>query len=375
MNSKLKVLQILPELNAGGVERGTLELAQHLVKNEHESFVLSNGGRMLEQLEAEGSTHIKMPVHRKHLFSFFYVWQLRKLFLKERFDIIHIRSRMPAWLVYSAWKLIPLKKRPKLVSTVHGFYSVNLYSKIMTKGDAVICVSNSVKDYVCDHYSINKNTPLQVIHRGVDPNYFSYGYQAPPDWLEKWSQKTKQLKGKYLITLPGRFTAWKGHSDFLEILYYLKQDGIPVHALFVGEINARKKNYYYRLNSMINKLELGQDVSILEHRNDLREIMSVSDLVVSCSTEPEAFGRVSLEALSLGIPVIAYAHGGVREQLNTLFPYGKIEANKKSSMRLKIREYFQMEDKPKPIPNVRFTLDRMNNKVLNLYRSLTEKNM
>ena len=191
-----------------------------------------------------------------------------------------------------------------------------------------------------------------------------------PNGLKNGLKKQKKIKGKFLITLPGRFTAWKGHGEFLEILYYLKKDGISVHALFVGEINTRKNNYYQRLKRMIVKLKLSQDVSILEHSNDLREIMSVSDLVVSCSTEPEAFGRVSLEALSLGVPVIAYSHGGVREQLEALFPYGRIEANKKSTMRLKIREYYYLENKPKPIPNTRFTLDKTNNKVLNLYHSL-----
>mgnify|MGYP001217877113 CR=1 FL=1 len=375
MNRKLKVLQILPELNAGGVERGTLELARFLVENEHQSFVLSNGGHMQEQLEVEGSTHINMPVHRKHLFSFCYVWKLRSLFLKEHFDIIHIRSRFPAWLAYTAWKLLPLEKRPKLVSTFHGFYSVNPYSEIMAKGEAVICVSNSVKNYVLNNYKIDEDTVLKVIHRGIDPQHFTYGYQPPAQWLEKWHKRIINLDGKFLITLPGRFTAWKGHSDFLEILYYLKRDGIPVHALLVGEINPHKTNYYQRLKKMIIKLNLSQNVSILEHSNELREIMSISDLVVSCSTEPEAFGRVSLEALSLGVPVIAYSHGGVREQLETLFPYGMIEANKKLAMRLKIRDYYQREDKPKPVPNVRFTLNKMNNKVSDLYRSLTEKNM
>ncbi|MAH39819.1 MAG: glycosyl transferase [Puniceicoccaceae bacterium] len=375
MNRKLKVLQILPELNAGGVERGTLELARFLVGEEHQSFVLSNGGRMQEQLEAEGSTHINMPVHRKHLISFCYVWKLRSLFLKERFDIIHFRSRLPAWLTYTAWKSLPQGKRPKLVSTFHGFYSVNPYSEIMAKGEAVICVSDSVKNYALDNYKIDADKVLKVIHRGIDPQYFSYGYQAPAQWLEKWHKRMIKLSGKFIITLPGRFTAWKGHSDFLKILYYLKRDNIPVHALLVGEINPRKTKYYQRLKKMIIKLNLSQDVSILEHSNELREIMSISDLVVSCSTEPEAFGRVSLEALSLGVPVIAYSHGGVREQLETLFPYGMIEANKKSAMRIKIRDYYQSKDKPKPIPNIHFTLNRMNNKVIELYRSLTEKNM
>ncbi len=373
MHRKLKILQVVPELNAGGVEKGTLELARFLVKMNHESVVISNGGRMQKKLEEEGSKHIKLPIHRKHIFSFAYIFVLRNLLLRESFDIVHLRSRMPAWLFYIAWKMLPTNKKPKLITTFHGFYSVNSYSGIMAKGQGIICVSNSVKKYVLENYSISKNKPLTVIHRGADPNYFIYNYKAPESWLSHWNKEFESLKEKFIITLPGRLTKWKGHEDLLQIIYHLKKDGIPIHALLIGNVNRRKLNYYERLKRNVYKLNLEDDVTILKHRDDLREIMSVSDLVISCSTDPEAFGRVSLEALTLGVPVIAYAHGGVKEQLNELFPFGEIEPNKKSSMRLKIKEFYTINEKPKPIKNTRFTLEKTNQNILRFYQKMIEQ--
>ena len=137
---KLKVIQILPELNTGGVEKGTVELASFLASKNHLSQVVSNGGRMVTKLTNEGSRHHQMPIHRKSLLSILQVPKLRKLFAKEKPDVIHVRSRMPAWLTWFAWRSLQHSKRPKLVSTIHGFYSVNGYSKIMTMGEKVICV-------------------------------------------------------------------------------------------------------------------------------------------------------------------------------------------------------------------------------------------
>jgi hypothetical protein len=148
----MKVIQILPELESGGVERGTLEVGIYLVEQGHQSIVISNGGRLVEQLEAEGSRHISLPVQKKRLSSLRQVKVLRRIFEAEKPDIIHLRSRVPAWLAWLAWRKMDPKTRPRLVTTVHGMYSVNFYSKIMTRGEAVICVSNSVKDYVIKNY-------------------------------------------------------------------------------------------------------------------------------------------------------------------------------------------------------------------------------
>ena len=142
---KLKVIQLVPELNSGGVERGTLEVGRYLSENGHQSIIISNGGRMVEQLIREGSRHVKFPVHKKNPISLLQVPKLRKFFLREKPDIIHARSRIPAWLSYLTLMLINRGKRPNFVTTVHGFYSVNAYSKVMTQSDHVICVSNSIR--------------------------------------------------------------------------------------------------------------------------------------------------------------------------------------------------------------------------------------
>jgi glycosyltransferase involved in cell wall biosynthesis len=335
----MKVIQILPELNAGGVERGTLEIGKYLVKQGHESLVISNGGRLVEQLESEGSRHITLPVHQKRLSSLKQVTVLRKLFEQERPDILHLRSRLPAWLAWLAWRKMDPLTRPRLVTTVHGMYSVNLYSKIMTKGEAVICVSNSVKDYVLKNYPGVPENKLTVIHRGVDPEQFPDGFTPDADWLNQWQQDYPQLNGKYLITLPGRITRWKGPLDFIQVIATLKARGLPAHGLLVGEPHPKKLEFLEEVKAAIKTADLENDITLVGHRSDLREIMAVSDVVVSCSTDAEAFGRVSLEALALGKPVAGYAHGGVGEQLDALLPEGKIAVGDIPAMTEKLSEW------------------------------------
>ena len=336
----MKVIQILPELNAGGVERGTLEVGKYLVEQGHESLVISNGGRQVAQLEAEGSRHITLPVHKKRLRSLKQVKVLRELFEKERPDILHLRSRLPAWLAWLAWRKMNPATRPRLITTVHGMYSVNFYSKIMTRGEAVICVSNSVKNYVLKNYPDVPADKLTVINRGVDPQQFPYGFQPPADWLKKWQADYPQLEGKYVITLPGRITRWKGQLDFIQVIAALKARGLPAHGLLVGEPHPKKLEFLGEVKAAIQAAGLEHDITLVGHRSDLREVMAVSDVVVSCSTDPEAFGRVTLEALAIGKPVTGYAHGGVAEQLQALLPEGKIPPHNIQQLEERLNEWY-----------------------------------
>ena len=157
----MKVMQLLPELNSGGVERGTLEIARALVSQGHQSLVVSNGGRLVAQLEAEGSTHLTLPVHKKSLSSLWQIRPLRRLIMQYQPDIVHVRSRVPAWLTHFALRGIPASQRPHLISTVHGFYSVNRYSEIMTQAEKVIAVSDSVVQYITEHY---KTARLKILY-------------------------------------------------------------------------------------------------------------------------------------------------------------------------------------------------------------------
>jgi glycosyltransferase involved in cell wall biosynthesis len=366
--ARVKIIQILPELNSGGVERGTLEVGQFLVEHGHESIVISNGGRLVEQLEAEGSRHITLPVHKKRLSSLKQIKVLRQLFEEERPDILHLRSRLPAWLAWLAWRKMPVATRPRLVTTVHGMYSVNTYSKIMTRGETVICVSESVKDYVLKNYPGLCAKKLTVIHRGVDPAQFPHGYQPDATWLSKWTAQYPQLAGKYVITLPGRITRWKGPLDFIQVIAGLKKRGLPVHGLLVGEPHPKKLEFLEEVKSAITTEDLENEITLVGHRSDLREIMAVSDVVVSCSTDPEAFGRVTLEALAIGKPVAGYAHGGVAEQLEALMPEGKIPVGDTTAMVDLLISWHQKM--PSPKRENPFTLDSMLRSPARLYNQL-----
>ena len=322
----MKVLQMIPEMDSGGVERGTLELARHLGALGHESIVISGGGRMVPQLEACGTRHITMPVGRKRLASLLLVRKLRRLFAKEKPDILHLRSRVPAWLAWLAWRGMDPASRPRLVTTVHGFNSVNRYSEIMTRGERVICVSESIKEHVLKHYSRAAPQDLRVVHRGIDPDEYPYGYRPPAEWLERFHEEFPATRRKRLLTLPGRITRLKGHEDFAIILKQLAEDE-SIHGLVAGGAHPRKTAYLDEIKALFAAEGLSERVTFTGGRSDLREILAISSLVLSLTTQPESFGRTTLEALGLGVPVAGYDHGGVGEQLKLLYPAGRLPAN------------------------------------------------
>jgi glycosyltransferase involved in cell wall biosynthesis len=361
----MKVLQILPELNSGGVERGTLEVAEYLVKNGHEAVVVSNGGRLVEKLEQLGGRHIAMPVHRKSLKSLFQVRAFRRLLESEKPDILHIRSRVPGWIAWLAWRKMNPATRPRLVSTVHGFYSVNAYSAIMTKAESVIAVSESIREYILKNYPKVKDDEITVIHRGVSLQEFNRSFLPSETWLEKWCKEFPQCEGKILLLLAARLTRWKGQLDFIELVAALKNQGLCVCGLIVGETHQKKKEFEKEIRERFGELDLENEVLLLGHRSDIKEIMAVSDVVYSLSLDPEAFGRVSLEAMALGKPVVAYQHGGVEEQLLAGFPQGLVPVGDIALAVDRTRKILESGGEP-DIP-VDFTLDKMLATTLEVY--------
>ena len=364
----MKVIQILPELNSGGVERGTLEIAAALVAEGHESLVISNGGRQVEALEQAGSRHISMPVHRKSLSTLGQVKPMRELLESEKPDIVHIRSRAPAWVSWLAWRKMDPATRPHLVSTVHGFYSTNFYSAVMTRGERVIAVSESIRTYIHKHYPKTDPEIIRVIHRGVEPPATE---SIKPDaaWLADWHREQPQLEGKEVLLLPGRLTRWKGQEDFIRLVGRLKEQGRAVHGLLAGEAHPRKLEFMEELRALCTSLDLENDVTFLGHRADVREIMKVSDIVLSLSTDPEAFGRVSLEAMAMGRPVVAYDHGGVAEQLASMYPRGCVPVSDHTKLEDTVIGILEHPDSPAPVAP-EFTLETMCRSTLEVYREL-----
>jgi len=366
--NSLTVLQLLPALDGGGVEQGTLDVAAELVRHGHRSLVLSETGRLVPRLLVEGSEHICWPVGRKSLFTLRLVSRLQRLLHSEQVDILHARSRLPAWIAWLAWRGMDPRKRPHFITSVHGLYSVNAYSAVMTKGDQVIAVSENARDYVLGNYPGVAPDRIRVIHRGVDRNSFPEHFRPGEDWLAAWKHQYPSLAGRYVITLPGRINRRKGVFDFIAIIVALKCRGIPVHGLVVGEIPPEKKQLNKELSAAIASAGVKDSVTFTGFRTDVREIMAVSAAVLSVSQQPEAFGRTVNEALSLGVPVAGYAHGGVGEQLESRFPQGCIEPLDPGAMAERLAGWFET---PPSMQGVKpYLLDEMLEKTLALYQSL-----
>ena len=235
--SPLTILQILPGLNSGGVERGTLEVGAEIVRRGHRSLVVSGGGRMVEQLEQAGSQHFAASVGNKSPLTLRQVGWLRKLIIEQNVDIVHARSRVPAWVAWLAMRKIPEVQRPHFVTTVHGQYSVSRFSEIMTRGDRVIAVSGTIEDYIRGNYPQTPVDRVHTIYRGVDPAEFPHGYQPSDEWMQDMHREWSCLAGKRLLTLPGRITRLKGHVDFLKMLVSLRDSGVDAHGLIVGGVD------------------------------------------------------------------------------------------------------------------------------------------
>lgn len=332
----MKIIQLLPELNAGGVERGVLELNRFLVGKGHESVVISNGGGLVSVLEEDGGRHVVCPVHRKSLGSLRQISMLRRIFEEEKPDVIHLRSRVPAWIAYLAWRKMEASTRPRLVTTVHGFYSVNSYSKIMVRGEVVIAVSESIREYIETQYPGVSKGRIKVIHRGVRMEDYPADYSPSEEWKAQWVRDFPETAGKKLVVLPGRVTRLKGHGSFFKILVRMRDQG--VHGVIAGGAHPRKEAYLSELKELVVDTGLEDRVTFAGHRSDLRDVLAHADVVVSLSQKPEAFGRTTLEALALGTPVVGYDRGGVGEILRRCFPVGLAPANELSATAKLIEE-------------------------------------
>ena len=319
------VMQILPALENGGVERGTIDIAKALKKADFEPIVVSSGGVLVYQLREAGITHVTLPVATKNpLTIFFNIKKLTHLITEHKVDVVHVRSRAPMWSAYFACK----KTGAKLVATVHGTYSLNLggwkifppkkyYNSVMLRADRIIVVSNFIKEYLLENYK-NKNQELSsdivnrisVIQRGVDLRYFD---------LEKISQSRivnlitqwHLPEDRKTILLPARFTAWKGHEFLIEALKKMERDFCCV---MVGSDHGHKV-YRKKIEYAVVDAGLAGKVKVVGLCKDMPAAYALSHIVVSSSVKPEAFGRVAIESQAMERITIATKIGGALETI------------------------------------------------------------
>ncbi|HUB96595.1 MAG TPA: glycosyltransferase family 4 protein [Stellaceae bacterium] len=304
------VLQIVPRLVTGGVERGTVDLAAALVAQGWRAIVASEGGPMVHELDRAGARHVAMPLASKNpLVIRANVARLAALIARESIDIVHARSRAPAWSAYGA----ALRTQTHFVTTFHNAYHAGnwvkrRYNSVMARGERIIAISDFVARHVIETYGVSW-ARVSVIHRGIDTTRFDPA-RTSADRIIRLATQWGLPDGVPVVMLPGRLARWKGHKVLFEALRRLGRPA--VHCLIVGAGSSR---YRRELEGELKARPLPGSVGIVDDCRDIAAAYMLADVVVSASTEPEGFGRVIVEAQAMGRPAIATAHGGAMETI------------------------------------------------------------
>ncbi|WP_303747373.1 glycosyltransferase [Stenotrophomonas pigmentata] len=366
---RLTVVQLLPALHSGGVERSTLEIAAALVSAGHRAIVVSAGGRLLQPLLDSGAEHLTLDIGRKSLLTLRHVASLRRLFSETGADIVHARSRLPAWLGWYALRGMPAGQRPHWMTTMHGLNSPGRYSGIMASGERVICVSQTVRDYLLEHYRETDPATLRVIPRGVDVAQFPRVERSDRRPRLAVAALHPALAGPApLLLLPGRGTRLKGHAHALHLLAGLHRQGQAAVLWMPGVREPGREAYVRELEQLAQTLGVADQVVLGEPTTGIAEAYGASDLVLQLSDKPEAFGRTVLEALSVGRPVVGWNHGGVGELLSQLQPSGAVA---RGDMQQLTHSVLHLLQSPPSLPRrIPYTLQAMQRATLDVYAEL-----
>jgi len=319
MVSNLKVLQVIPKLGFGGAETGCYDIAHYLPENGCKSFIVTSGGDLLKYVDKNKVTVIRLPVHSKNpILILVNAILLIGIILLNNISIVHARSRAPAWSCLLATKITGRK----FVTTFHGTYNFKskikkIYNSVMVRSHLIIAGSNFIFSHIKENYSnyINDNKKLLVIFRGINVDYYEPSTKLENDekkLLKKWEIE----KDKKIILLPGRLTSWKGQELFIEAvnLVNIELGYEAFYAVILGSDQGRDL-YKKKLNRLSDQYRMANQLKFIDHCNDMALAYKVSDIIVSSSIEPEAFGRVAVEAQSMEKPIIASNIGGSNETI------------------------------------------------------------
>ena len=348
MPSKLKVLQVIPKLSYGGAEIGCYDLAHYLHENNCSSYIITSGGALVKYINRNKVKLIKLPVQSKNpILILFNAIILTILILILNINVVHARSRAPAWSCLIATKITGRK----FVTTFHGTYNFNssikkLYNSVMVRSNLIIAGSNFIFSHINQNYSeyLAPKKKFLVIFRGINTNYYDPSRIKESDEI-KLKNKWKISSEKKIILLPGRLTTWKGQEMFLEALNKLKQSSpdIQFQAIILGSDQGRKV-YKKKLSRLVDQYRLINDVIFIDSFELMPLAYKISDIVMSTSIEPEAFGRVSVEAQSMEKPIIASNIGGSKETVIDEKTGFLFEAGKSDKLSQKMAEVLNLSE-------------------------------
>jgi len=372
--SSFNLVQIVPSLDSGGVERGTVDVANFLAQKQIKNFIITSGGKMIKELD-DNFVHVhQLPVSSKNFFSYPSIARkIYKFIQANNINLVHVRSRGPAWMIN-----FMSKNNIKTISTFHNVYGGNsfikkMYNKGLSKMDHLIAISDYVKETVIQKYNItNKN--ISVINRGIDTEYFNQPINNT--YKEDFINRHQIDKSKKIILFPARLTRWKGQLEFVDVIRKISTESILV--LFAGD--TKNDSYAKQLREKINKSNLNDTFKILGSINqeEMRLLFDIADLSVSLPLRAEGFGRTISESLYSGTPVIAFNYGGAKNQLEHLSDFFKLTPQDYGSLPNKIDLLLNLSNnqKVKIFQNVKtviennFSKENMVNQYLEFYESV-----
>ncbi|RUA17592.1 MAG: glycosyl transferase family 1 [Alphaproteobacteria bacterium] len=336
MKKKIKVLQVIPKLDYGGAETGCYDLAHFLPEQGCKSFIVTSGGVLLKFIKKEKVKVFRLPVQSKNpILILFNAIIISLIILIYNINIVHARSRAPAWSCLIATKITSRK----FVTTFHGTYNFSnrfkkFYNSVMVRSHLIIAGSNFIFSHINENYGdffLNRKRKLLVIFRGINANYFN-PQKISLSKIEKFSKKNSIDRDKFIILLPGRLSFWKGQKIFIEALKLLSEqiNNQPFEGIIIGG-DQGKSVYKKQLIALVERYRLKKIIKFIDHCDEMPVAYKIANLVCSCSSEPEAFGRVSVEAQSMGIPIVASDIGGstetiVKDKTGFLFKSGDSNA-------------------------------------------------
>jgi glycosyltransferase involved in cell wall biosynthesis len=362
----MRIIQLLPELKVGGVERGTVDLSDHLIKLGHDSAVISAGGQLVDLLHEHGAKHYELPIAKKNIRALTQISNLNKIYSEFQPDIVHVRSRFPAWINYFALKNFQGKK-PIIISTFHGLYSKPFYSKSMSYADEIIAISQTVKKYIQQNYSVDESN-LHLIYRGCDLQEFNRS-PLSQEWKKTWFNEFPQTNNKIILNLPGRITSWKGIESFIDLFSYI--DTSRFHGIIPGPVARNKRSYFNSLNKLIKQKNLTEHITFCGARSDIADVYKISNIVMNLSSKPEPFGRTIIEAAACGSHVMGWDRGGVKESIQSINPIGLVDYGNVETLAKQIDQVL-VTPPPESIPE-QFTKESLVNATMNVYELAVSK--
>lgn len=371
-------MQVIPELGPGGAEQGCIDIAAELTRAGAQAIVVSHGGPRVHELARAGALHIKLPVHSKNpMIMSRNIGKLCQLIKKYDVDIVHARSRAPAW---SAWKACK-KTNARFITTCHAPYNINgkaklFYNSSISKGERVIAISNFVAEYLLKNYKIDRRD-IRIIHRGLALEKF-HPTAVTPERLIKLSQSWRIPDGASIVMLPGRLTRWKGHHVLIDAMGRINRP--DVFCVLIGSDQGRT-GYRKELEEKIREKGLEGNCRIVDHCDDMPAAYMLSTVVVSASTDPEGFGRIPIEAQAMGRPIIATDHGGARETIIRGETGWLVTPDDAPALSRALFEALALEPMQRSILATRamahiaenFTREKMADATLNVYAELLEE--